>query len=205
MSEREFGRPGRRADLARELHAAFARHGIDLLPGGARKLVDQRIADVATQMSMSERSALRYFPRGWAEQIAEEAAVDYEGGRLAEQSAGGEALAPMAGIARLIMGLSVTAQYELWRVMDECTPTSVAGPLDAISALAASLTESTGDVRVARSSLFTTARLLGDEADAIRSGAPVPPEASAVDRTVLTERLASDAAHARRAADAAAP
>jgi hypothetical protein len=202
MSESDFGRPGRRADLARELHAAFASHGIDLRPGGARKLVDQRIAEVATQMRMSERSALRHFPGGWAEHIAAQAAVDYEAGKLAEQNACGEALTPTADTARLIMALGVTAQYELWKVMDECSPASVAGPLDAISALAAALTGSAGNISVAKSALLTTARFLGDEADAVRRGASIPPEASAVDRSVLAERLATDAAHARGAASA---
>jgi hypothetical protein len=187
--------------LAHELHAAFARHGIDLRPGGARKLVDQRITDVANQTGMSERSALRHFPEGWAEDIAAKAAVDYEAGRLAEQSVGGTTRVPAAGAAMLIAALAVVAQYELWKAMDEHTPASVGGPLDAISALAIALTESADDdIEVARSALLTTARLLGEEADAVRGGALVPPEAEVVERAVLAGRLATDAARARDAA-----
>jgi hypothetical protein len=150
---------------------------------------------------MSERTALRHFGGGdWAERVAATAAVDDEASRLAERGADGEALAPTAGTAKLIMGLACTAQYGAWRALDGCPPSSIVAPLEAISELAAALTGATGDVTVARSALLATARLLGDESDAVRRGVALPPDAQVVDRAVLADRLAIDAAHARRAA-----
>ncbi|MHB8449435.1 MAG: hypothetical protein ACYDAQ_03055 [Mycobacteriales bacterium] len=50
--------------MARELHAAFARHSTDLLPGRARQMVDERRRDVAEKARISERTALTYLPDG---------------------------------------------------------------------------------------------------------------------------------------------
>ena len=61
-SSADFGRPGRKASLARALHQAFTERGIDLLPGRAGRMLDERVTAVAEQMRISETAALSYLP-----------------------------------------------------------------------------------------------------------------------------------------------
>lgn len=55
-----FGRPGRRADLARILHSAWVDHGMNPLVGAARLGIDQRVAQVAADLGLSEAAAPKH-------------------------------------------------------------------------------------------------------------------------------------------------
>ena len=82
-SQGEYGR-GRRAELARRLHDACLQAGIELLPGKARELVDERVRDVAEQMRLTEPAALKYMPSDWPEETATSMTLQVESAKLAE-------------------------------------------------------------------------------------------------------------------------
>lgn len=194
-----FGRPGRRADVARELHDAFARHGIALLPGRAREIVDERVAEVAAQMGFSERAALQHLPPGWPEEIAAAAAFDQQQSKMAEQDAVGTATVPAQRLGALIAGLAVCIQDGVWRVADGL-PASIGESLDCLTGLALSLQSVDAEVEVPRSELLAAARHLGSESDALRAGMDSPDQHDPPRVARVIERLADDAAWSRRAA-----
>lgn len=198
-SQSSFGRPGRRADIARELQEAFARKGIELLPGRARQILDERIAGVAAQLHMSERTALQYLPPDWAEQMAADVALEREQAQVAEQTATGTAVVPVANLGAVIAGLAVCIQNAVWRAMGEALPVAVGEPLDCLSGLALALQSNTTEVEVARAGLVAAARHIGTESDALGRGYSSPD--SDAERTArVVGRLADDAAWARAAA-----
>ena len=198
-SQNSFGRPGRRADIARELQDAFARRGIDLLPGRARQILDERVAEVAARLHMSERTALNYLPPDWAEQVAADVALEREQAQIAERAATGQVAVPITNIGALIAGLAVCVQNAVWRAMGEALPVSVGEPLDCLTGLALSLQSGAGGVDVPRAELLAAARHVGNESDALRRGHSSPDaETRQVARVI--DRLAVDAAFAREVA-----
>jgi hypothetical protein len=199
-ADNPFGRPGRRADLARELHEAFCRHGVELLPGRARRMVDERIQQVAEQTRVSERTAVTYLPEGWAEQIAADVALEHEQSQMAERIATGEVEMSASRLGALIAGLAVVVQNNVWRAMDNALPASIGQSLDCLTGLALALQPASFEVPVTRAELLAAARLLGSESDAIASGHATPHDENAKQLESVTERLASDAAWARRLA-----
>lgn len=195
-SQRRFGPPGRRAQIAQELHDAFARRGNELLPGRARQILDERVTAVAAQLRLSERTALQYLPDDWAEQIADDVALERAQSQIAEQTATGTASAPVARIGAAIAGLAVCIQNAVWRVMEQELPVSVGEPLDCLSSLALALQQGAEEVDVARAELLAAARHLGTESDALGRGYSSPD--SDVEWTArVIARLADDAAWAR--------
>jgi hypothetical protein len=199
MTSSPFGRPGRRADIARELHEAFARHGIELLPGRARQIVDERVAEVAALMRFSERTALQHLPAGWAEEIAAAAAFDQQQAKMAEQVATGSAPVPGQRLGALIAGLAVCIQDGVWRVAGGL-PASIGESLDCLTGLALSLQSVDVVVDVPRAELLAAARHLGSESDALRAGMDSPDQHDPPRVARVIERLADDAAWSRRAA-----
>ena len=194
-----FGRPGRRAEIARELHEAFARHGVDLLPGRARQMVDERVAQVAALMRVSEQTAVRYLPPGWAEDMASDVAVQREGEKVAEDLATGTASISASRLAAVLAGLAVCIQDGVWRVADGL-PVAVGEPLDCLTGLALALRTMTSEVEVARADLLAAARHLGGESDALRAGMDSPDRDDPQRIAQVVARLADDAAWARRTA-----
>jgi hypothetical protein len=186
--------------LAQQLHEAFVRHGVGLLPGRARQMVDERIREVAEKARISERTALTYLPEGWADELAADLALELEQSQMAERLVTGAVDAPTSRVGALIAGLAVVVQNNVWRLMDDALPASVGEPLDALTALALSLQSTAFDVTVQRAGLLTAARLLGGESDAIRNGRTTPHDSDIDQRVAVTDRLASDAAWARRLA-----
>jgi hypothetical protein len=195
-----FGRPGRRADLARELHEAFVRHGIELLPGRARQMLDETVRDVAAQGRFSERTALNYLPVDWAERTAADVAFQQEQSQMAERSAIGGVELTATRVGSLVAGLAVVVQNNVWRVLENNLPASIGEALDCLTGLALSLAPSDCEVAVSRADLLAAARLLGNESDGLRQGRPSPDDEHPERRASATERLASDAAWARRLA-----
>ena len=196
----EFGRRGRRADLARELHEAFVRHGIELLPGRARQMLDETVRDVAAQGRISERTALDYLPADWAERMAADVACQQEQSQVAERSAVGDVELTTTRVGSLVAGLAVVVQNKVWRVLDNNLPASIGEALDCLTSLALSLAPSDYEVTVPRADLLAAARLLGNESDGLRQGRSSPDDEYPERRTSAIDRLASDAAWARRLA-----
>ena len=194
-----FGRPGRRASIARELQEAFARMGMELLPGRARQILDERIAEVAAQLHMSERTALQYLPPGWVEQTAADVALEREQAQVAEQTATGTAAVPVANLGALMAGLAVCVQNAAWRAMGEALPVSIGEPLDCLTGLALALQSLTTEVDVTRAELVAAARHVGTESDALGRGYSSPDSEGDLTARVIA-RLADDAAWARAAA-----
>jgi hypothetical protein len=194
-----FGRPGRRASIARELQEAFARKGIELLPGRARQMLDERIAEVAAQLRMSERTAMQYLPSDWAEQMAADVELEREQAQVAEQTATGTADVPVAKLGALMAGLAVVVQNAVWRAMGEALPVAVGEPLDCLSGLALALQSVTTEVEVPRAGLVAAARHVGTESDALSRGYASPDSDAELIARVIA-RLADDAAWARAAA-----
>ena len=196
----QFGRPGRRAELARELHEAFVRHGIELLSGRARQMLDETVRDVAAQGRFSERTALDYLPADWAERTAADVAFQQEQSQVAERSAVGDVELTTTRVGSLVAGLAVVVQNSAWRVLENNLPASIGEALDCLTGLALSLAPSDCEVAVSRADLLAAARLLGNESDGLRQGRPSPDDEHPERRASATERLASDAAWARRLA-----
>lgn len=194
-----FGRPGRRADVARELHEALERRGIDLLPGRARQMLDERVAEVAAQMRISEQTALSYLPPDWAEQIAADIAIEHEQAHIAEETAQGSVPVSVTDVGALIAGLAVCVQNAVWRAMGNALPVSVGEPLDCLTGLALALQPAIDELEVPRAELIAAARHLGSESDALGRG-HASPDTDPEQLARVVTRLASDAALAREIA-----
>lgn len=194
----EYGR-GRRAELARQLHDACLKAGLELLPGKARELVDMHITQAAAMMRVSEQTALKYIPPGWAEETATTTALEAESSKLAETTAAGTVPVAARQVARLITGLAVVVQEAVWRSSNEQLNAAVGEPLDRLSALSSSLSELLGDVDVERSELVGAARELGELADYISGGGRFLHQDDHA-RDKLAQQLARDAEVARSAA-----
>lgn len=199
-SPSDFGRPGRKADLARELHQAFADRGIELLPGRARQMLDERVAAVAEQMRISEKAALSYLPTDWPEQTAADVAVEREQAQMAEQMATGTVTISAARLSALMAGLAVAIQNSVWRVMDGSLPAAVGEPLDCLTGLALKVESVPADLEVGRAELLAVARHLGSEADVLRAGGSSPDRDNPAQRERVVDRLVGDAEAARRLA-----
>lgn len=199
-ADNSFGKPGRRADIAQELHDAFARRGIHLLPGRARKIVDERVREVAAQAGISERAAIDYLPQEWAEEVAADVALEQEQAQMAERLAAGDVEISASRTGAMIAGLAVVVQNNVWRVMDDALPASIGEALDCLTSLAVSFGGAPFDISVARAELLAAARLLGGESDAITSGRHTPHDENVAQKQSVAARLAADAGWARRLA-----
>lgn len=103
-------------------------------------------------------------------------------------------------LGALIAGLAVVVQNSVWRAMDNALPASVGEGLDCLTGLAVALGTATCDVTVNRAELLVAARMLGSESDAVARGHATPHDDDTAQLASLTERLAADAAWARRLA-----
>jgi hypothetical protein len=200
-SQGEYGR-GRRAELARRLHDACLQAGIELLPGKAREIVDERVRDVAEQMRLTEPAALKYMPSDWPEETATSMTLQVESAKLAEATAVGTVSVAASQVAQFMTGLTLVVQEAAWQSDNEQLNAGIGEPLDRLSALSRSLTGLPGNVDVDRSELVGAARQLGQLADYIGAGGHFLAQ-DEVDRDAFARRLAADAKAARAAAGGA--
>jgi len=200
-SQGEYGR-GRRAALARRLHDACLQAGIELLPGKAREIVDERVRDVAEQMRLTEPAALKYMPSDWPEETATSMALQVESAKLAEATAVGTVSVAASQVAQFMTGLTLVVQEAAWQSDNEQLNAGIGEPLDRLSALSRSLIGLPGNVDVDRSELVGAARQLGQLADYIGAGGHFLAQ-DEVDGDVFARRLAADAKAARAAAGGA--
>lgn len=194
-----FGR-GRRGQIARELHTAFEQQGFSLLPGKAREIVDERVAAVAGLMGVSEPTALRALPQGWAQQQADDLAVEWGAATLAEKTTQGAAELSVEAVVKIARGLTVVLHHTVARTTGGDVPVGTGEPLDALSAMLDALADAAGEIRVDRATLLTAARYLGDLSDALRAGAELAGPDVDGRRNRVAARLARDAELARQAA-----
>ena len=107
MTDR-FGRRGRRADLAEQLHHALVERGLTPLPGGARQLIDTKNSQVAAHMRMTEAVVLRQFGDAEIAQLAAVTADDWHAAKAVADAAGQIAVTvPSTDAAQLVMGLAM--------------------------------------------------------------------------------------------------
>lgn len=196
----QFGRPGRRADLARLFHETLVARGVTPLEGAARATIDKRIAEVAVLMRVSEASALKNFRDADAVALAESTADQWHAAEAAEDAAGGLSVdIPAEDAAQLVMGLAMAVGQLVREVYGEL-PAAVGQPLDALCELGANLRDSlepsAARVETSLQVLTTTHRAIKSAADGVADGS-VPVVIPESGRTVFATRLYEDAKLAR--------
>lgn len=193
----QFGRRGRRADLAEQLHDALVARGLTPLPGGARQLIDTKIRHVAAQMRMTEAVALRHFGEREVEQLAAITADDWHAAKAVADAAGEITVTvPSTDAARLVMGLAMAVGQVIREVYGDL-PAAAGEPLDALCELGAAIRdgldaeELTADVTL---DVLSTARTTLERAAAgVRDGS-VNVVVSDTARPKFAEQLEHDAA-----------
>lgn len=83
----QFGRAGRRADLARLLQASLMERGCSVGRGGAA-MIDEKVAQVASRLGMSEAAALKHFRDREVVELAVNTADAWHASQVAEEVAG---------------------------------------------------------------------------------------------------------------------
>lgn len=135
----QFGRAGRRADLARLLHAALIDHGVTPLDGAARAMIDKKVAQVAADLRLSEAAALKHFHDRDVVKLAANTANAWHASQVVEDAAGGVLVTvPAAAAGQLVMGLAMAVGQMVREVYGEL-PAAAGEPLDALCHLGAAL------------------------------------------------------------------
>lgn len=197
----QFGKAGRRADLARLLHATLVQHGMAPLDGSSRAMIDAKVAQVAGELRMSEAAALRHFTDTQIVNLAVNTANNWHAAHLAEEVAGGLGVAvPATAAAQLVMGLAM-AVGQMVRETYGDLPASVGEPLDALCELGAALRKATqaGGVpngEVTLQTLTSAHRTLHRAAAGVADGT-VPVIVSDDARPRFAQQLSDDAELAR--------
>jgi hypothetical protein len=139
----QFGRPGRRADLARLLHTTLIERGMAPLDGAALAIIDEKIAQVATDLGISRAAALRQLDDHLVVALATSVADNWHASKLADHAAG-DFVVPVAAAdaAQLVMGLAMAVGQLVREACGEL-PASAGEPLDALCELGAALRAAT--------------------------------------------------------------
>lgn len=196
-----FGKPGRRADLARLLHATWVEQGLGPLDGAARATVDRRIAEVAHNLRVSEVAALRHFRDEDVLALARETAAHWHAAGAAEDAAGDVTVeVPTESAAQLVMGLAM-AVGQLIRELYGELPAAAGQPLDALCELGLALRDASREEMssFAETSLQTLTiahRSLRAAADGVADGS-VPVVVADSARPAFARQLYEDAQLAR--------
>jgi hypothetical protein len=139
----QFGRPGRRADLARLLHATLLEHGTAPLDGAARAMIDEKVEQVANELRISQAAALKRLDDHLVIALATNTAHNWHAAHLADAAAGELAVpVPAADTAQLVMGLAM-AVGQIVREAYGDLPAAAGEPLDALFELGAALRAAT--------------------------------------------------------------
>lgn len=134
-----FGRAGRSADLARVLHTTLIAHGMAPRDGAARTIIDERVAQVAANLGISEAAALRQIDDHMVMEQAVTTANTWHASQVADEVARGVGVSvPAADAAQLVVGLAM-AVGQLVREAYGDLPASVGEPLDVLGELGAAL------------------------------------------------------------------
>lgn len=135
----QFGRPGRRADLAALLYAALIERGMAPLDGVARAMIDEKVAQVANDLGISEPAALKQLQDHLVVALATNIADNWHAAQLADDAAGEFSVTvPARDAAQLVMGLAMAVGQIVREAYGEL-PAAVGEPLDALCELGAAL------------------------------------------------------------------
>lgn len=192
----QFGRPGRRADLARLLYHTLIARGMDPVDGAARAIIDRRVSEVAEALGVSETAALRHLRDEDVVALAASTADHWHAAGLADDAAGDFAVSiPGSAAAQLVMGLAMAAGQMIREVYGEL-PASAGQPLDALcelgSALRESLEATSLTVETSLHALGISHRTLLAAAAGVADGS-VPVVVAAAQRPAFAQQLYEDA------------
>lgn len=197
-----FGRAGRRADLARLLHTTLVGHGLSPRDGATRAIIDEKVAQVASELGISESAALRQFDDAMVVALAINTANSWHASQVADEVAAGVVVAVSAADAgQLVMGLAMAVGQMVREAYGEL-PASAGEPLDALGELGAALrtaaeAQSELVLEVTLETLSTTDRTLRAAASGVADGT-VPVVVSDSARPSFARQLIADAELARR-------
>lgn len=197
-----FGRAGRRAELARLLHHTLITHGMSPRDGAARAMIDEKVAQVAAELGVSETGALRQFDDDMVIALGVNTANAWHAANVANEVAGGfEVQVPAADAAQLVMALAMAVGQLVRETFGEL-PASAGEPLDALGELGDALRSATGgegalQAEVTLETLSTAQRALRRAAAGVADGTvPVVVQDSA--RPQFARQLLADAELAQR-------
>lgn len=198
----QFGRAGRRADLARVLHSTLVQHGMAPRDGAARAIIDQKVAQVAAEMGMSEVAALRLFDDRMVTELAVNTANSWHASQVAAEVAGSVVVqVPAADAGQLVMGLAMAVGQMVREAYGEL-PASAGEPLDALGELGAALRAATEAepallAEITLEALSTAQRTLRAAAAGVADGT-VPVVIDDAARPQFARQLLADSELARR-------
>jgi hypothetical protein len=198
----QFGRPGRRADLARLLHATLLKHVTAPLDGAARAMIDEKVEQVANELGISESAALRQLDDHLVIALGTNTAHNWHAAHLADEAAGELAVSvPAADTAQLVMGLAM-AVGQIVREAYGDLPAAAGEPLDALCELGAALRAATEQqdlllVGVTLETLSIAQRSLQRAAEGVANGT-VPVVIADANRPRFAAQLFADAELAAR-------
>lgn len=198
----QFGRPGRRADLARLLHTTLIEHGTSPLDGAARAMIDEKVEQVANELGISEAAALKQLDDHLVIALATNTAHNWHAAHLADEAAGELAVpVPAADTAQLVMGLAM-AVGQIVREAYGDLPAAAGEPLDALCELGAALRAATEQqdllqVEVTLETLSIAQRSLRRAAEGVANGT-VPVVIADANRSRFAAQLFADAELAAR-------
>lgn len=197
-----FGRAGRRAELARTLHATLVDHGLAPIDGAARAIIDQKVTQLAAELGLSELAAVRQFADWMVVKLAVNTANNWHAAQVADEVAGGfDVPVPAADAGQLVMGLAMAVGQMVREVYGEL-PASAGEPLDALGELGAALRTATEpepalQAAVTLETLSTAERTLRRAAAGVADGT-VPVVVADAARTRFARQLLADAELAAR-------
>lgn len=171
----QFGRAGRRADYARLLHELLVEHGLSPLDGSARKIIDEKVAEVAAGSGVTEAVALGHLSREVVVELGISTADKWHASQVADEVASAlEVDVPTTAAAQLVMGLSM-AVGQLVREAYGGLPASIGEPLDALCEFGAALRAPArgmdmSDARVSLQTLSVAHRALRRAAAGVSDG-----------------------------------
>lgn len=198
----QFGRPGRRADLARILHSTWDARGMAPLDGAARGIIDRKVAQVAADLGVSEAAALKHIDDRMVIELAVDTANMWQASQVADEVAGGVAVpVPAADAGQLVMGLAMAVGQMVREAYGEL-PAAAGEPLDALVELGAALREAMAAepallAEVSLETLSTAQRTLRAAAAGVADGT-VPVLVADSARPQFARQLLADSELARR-------
>lgn len=197
-----FGRAGRRADLARILHATLVEHGMAPRDGAARAIIDQKVAQVAAELGVSEAAALKHVADRMVIELAVNTANTWHASQVADEVASGVVVpVPASDAGQLVIGLAMAVGQMVREAYGEL-PASVGEPLDALGELGAALraaaeAEPALLAEVTLETLSTAQRTLRAAASGVADGT-VPVVIADSARPQFARQLRADSELARR-------
>lgn len=198
----EFGRPGRRADLAMILHSTWIEHSMAPGDGAARTIIDGKVAQVAADLGVSEAAALKHIDNSMVIELAVNTANTWHAAQVAYEVAGTVDVPVRAADAgQLVMGLAMAVGQVVREAYGEL-PASAGEPLDALGELGAALRDATDAepallAQVSLETLSTAQRTLQAAAAGVADGT-VPVVVANPSRPDFARQLVADSELARR-------